>query len=107
VRCQVVRRRRQRRQDRHRLTEVHAMKYSSVSAACCWPRYFVKVRRDVGYDEATRSAFFCPSGEMLVLVVQQLTWRGRRRVSALCATDSRGQEGKARKMKTKIIALVA
>jgi hypothetical protein len=49
------------------------MRYSSVSTACCWPRYFVKVRRDVGYDEATRSAFSCPSGEMLVLDVQQLT----------------------------------
>jgi hypothetical protein len=62
------------------------MKYSSVSAACCWPRYFVKVRRDVGYDEATRSAFSCPSGETLVLEVQQLTWRAQQALRLrLCA----------------------
>ena len=40
----------------------------------------------VSYDEASRSAFSCPCGQMLVLDVQQLTWRAQQPLRLLlCA----------------------
>jgi hypothetical protein len=49
----------------------------------------------VSYDEASRSAFSCPSGQMLVLDVQQLTSRARQALRLrLCAPPIPGDRKK-------------
>src|SRR4030095_2264635 len=52
------------------------------------------------------SAFSCPSGQMLVLAVQQLTGGHGRCVSGCVRHDSLSQQGRTWKMKIKVIALV-